>query len=121
MTLLDADVQVLKAKCGIDADRTPRKVAFCNFTILSDQVFTVEDALADARFSANPLVTGPPFIRFYAGAPLVFMEEVRLGAFCLLHPEPRNFTLGERAELQEMADRVTDAISDAWFALDMRR
>lgn len=118
VTLLDTDLQVFKARFGIDAEGTPRKVAFCNFTILGDQVFVVEDALADDRFKANPLVTGPPFIRFYAGAPLIFQEEVRLGALCLLHPSPRSFSLGDRAELQEMADRVTDAISNTLFGVD---
>lgn len=117
VTLLDTDVQVFKAKFGIDAESTPRKLAFCNFSILSDQVFTVDDALADPRFASNALVTGPPFIRFYAGAPLIFRQEVRLGALCLVHPEPRIFSLGDRAELQEMAGRVTDAISVAWFAI----
>jgi GAF domain-containing protein len=119
VTLLDTDIQVFLAKFGIGAAGTPRKVAFCNFTILSDQVFVVPDALADERFASNPLVTGPPFIRFYAGAPLIFRDEVRLGALCLLHTTPRSFSLGDRAELQEMADGVTDAISNAWFALDV--
>ncbi|OJF93669.1 GAF domain-containing protein [Pararhizobium antarcticum] len=118
VTLLDKDVQVFKAKFGIEANSTPRRMAFCNFTILSDQVFIVGDALADQRFASNPLVTGPPFIRFYAGAPLIFRQEVRLGALCLLHPKPRTFSLGDRAELHEMADRVTDFVSDAWYAID---
>lgn len=120
VTLLDTDLQVFKAKFGIDAGSTPRNVAFCNFTILSDQVFVVEDASADERFVSNALVTGPPHIRFYAGAPLVFQEEVRLGALCLLHPAPRVFTRGDRAELQEMADRVTDVICNTWFAVDIQ-
>ena len=120
VTLLDSDLQIFKAKYGIDGDSTPRKLAFCNFTILSDRVFWVDDAAADPRFASNPLVTGAPFIRFYAGAPLIFREEVRLGALCLIHPKPRSFSLGDRAELQEMADRVTDAITSAWFALDVK-
>lgn len=117
VTLLDTDLQVFKAKYGIEADSTPRKHAFCNFTVLSDRVFTVEDARADARFATNPLVTGEPFLRFYAGAPLIFREEVRLGALCLIDPVPRSFSLGDRAELQEMADRVTAAIACMWFRL----
>lgn len=117
VTLLDTDIQVFKAKFGIDGESTPREPAFCNFTILSDQVFVVEDALADPHLASNPLVTGPPHLRFYAGAPLVFQDEVRLGALCLLNPSPRTFSLGDRAELQEMADRVTDAMSNAWFAV----
>jgi GAF domain-containing protein len=120
VTLLDTELQIFKAKFGIEGESTPRQPAFCNFTILSDQVFVVEDALAEPRFASNPLVTGPPHLRFYAGAPLVFQEEVRLGALCLLDPSPRSFSLGDRAELAEMADRVTLAISNAWFAVANR-
>lgn len=119
VTFLDTDAQVFKAKFGIDAVGTPRKLAFCNFTILSDDVFVVEDARLDPRFASSPLVKGPPFLRFYAGAPLTFRREVRLGALCLLHPEPRSFSLGERAELREMADRVIDVIANAWFSLNV--
>lgn len=118
VTLLDTDLQVFKAKFGIEGKGTSRKVAFCNFTILSDQVFVVEDASTDDRFAANPLVTGPPHVRFYAGAPLILQQDVRLGALCLLDTSPRSFSLGDRAELQEMADRATIAISNAWFAID---
>jgi len=119
VTLLEADIQVFKAKFGTDAPGTPRQFAFCNFTILNDRVFVVEDATADPLFANNPLVTGAPFLRFYAGAPLSFQQEVRLGALCLIHPEPRTFSLGDRAELQEMADRVVDAIAHSWITLDM--
>jgi GAF domain-containing protein len=119
VTLLGVDLQIFKAKFGVDGASTPRNLAFCNFTILSDNVFVVSDALIDERFADNPLVTGPPFIRFYAGAPLIFQHEVRLGALCLVDPVPRAFSLGDRAELQEMAGRATDAISNAWFALDL--
>lgn len=115
VTLLDTDIQILKAKAGILAETTPRKHAFCNYTILEDRVFVVPDALADERFATNPLVTGPPFIRFYAGAPLIFQEEVRLGALCLIHPEPRTFSLGDRAELIERAERAVSMISNFWF------
>jgi GAF domain-containing protein len=121
VTLLDADIQVLKAKVGIADTTTPRNVAFCNYTILEDRVFVVPDATADARFATNPLVTGAPFIRFYAGAPLVFQQDVRLGALCLLHPEPRAFTLGDRAELLEMAERAVNLIADFWFEIDAHR
>ncbi len=117
VTLLEDDLQVFKAKAGIEASSTPRNVAFCNYTILEDRVFVVPDAAADDRFVSNPLVTGHPFIRFYAGAPLVFEEEVRLGALCLLDREPRQFSLGDRAELLEMADRAVSIIAAVWFEL----
>ena len=69
LTLLDKARQRLKAAQGIEPGDTPRDVAFCNYTILSDEVFVIDDALADDRFRDNPFVTGAPFIRFYAGAP----------------------------------------------------
>jgi hypothetical protein len=118
VTLLDVNELVIKAKHGIDADRTLRKPAFCNFTILTDQVFVVPDTWEEQRFASNPLVTGAPFIRFYAGAPLVFLRDVRLGALCLLHPKPREFSLGDRAELAELAGRATDAIARARFSME---
>lgn len=118
VTLLDTDVQVLKARVGIDAKTTPRSSAFCNYTILEDRVFVVPDALADPKFASNPLVTGPPFIRFYAGAPLVFQEEVRLGALCLIDPHPRKFSRGDRAELLERAEQAVNLIASHWFELD---
>ena len=121
VTLLDTDMQILKAKAGIAVEKTPRSVAFCNHTILEDRVFVVPDALADEKFANNPLVTGPPFIRFYAGAPLVFQEEVRLGALCLIDPAPRGFSRGDRAELLERAERAVNLIASHWFELDGHR
>ena len=121
VTLLDTDVQIFKAKAGIAAKSTPRNIAFCNYTILQDHVFVVPDALADERFANNPLVTGAPFVRFYAGAPLVFQEEVRLGALCLIDPAPRGFSRGDRAELLERADRAVNLIASHWFELDGHR
>ena len=64
----------------------------------------------DLRFASNPLVTGVPFIRFYAGAPLTYLRDVRLGAFCLLDTEPRGFSPQEQAELAALADEVVVAI-----------
>lgn len=121
VTLLDADIQIFKAKAGLAVESTPRNVAFCNHTILEDRVFVVPDALADKKFANNSLVTGSPFIRFYAGAPLIFQEDVRLGALCLIDPAPRAFSLGDRAELLERAERAVNMIANHWFELDRRR
>jgi GAF domain-containing protein len=110
VSLVDRDRQWFKAEQGLGVCETARDVAFCNYTILADEVFVVEDAQADARFAANPLVTGPPFIRFYAGAPLVYSRSIRLGSFCLIDTEPRLFSRGDRAELAVIADRATMAI-----------
>lgn len=113
VTLLTKDIQVLKARIGLDATQTPRKVAFCNFTILEDRVFVVLDTHEDTRFSQNPLTTGLPFLRFYAGAPLNYLTDLRLGAFCLLGTEPRDsFSAGESAELVDFAERAVQILVD---------
>ena len=110
VTLIEAEVQIVKARAGTDLEQTPRSVAFCDHTIRRDDVLVVRDARADPRFAANPLVTGAPFIRFYAGAPLIYRAGIRLGALCLADPHPRDFTPGDKAELMLMADEVVGLI-----------
>ncbi|WP_134500347.1 GAF domain-containing protein [Microvirga pakistanensis] len=112
VTLLDRTRQLIKAAQGLQAGETPRDVAFCNYTILTDDVFVINDAQADDRVKDNPLVTGAPFIRFYAGAPLIFLHNIRLGALCLVDTKPRPFSRGDKAELQLFADRVVKEIAD---------
>ena len=113
VTLIDRDKQIIKAREGSDLEETPRAWAFCDYTIRTDQVFVVPDATKDERFASNPLVTGEPFIRFYAGAPLIYLRDVRLGALCLLDGRPRGpeaFTLGDKAELVSLAEEVVSII-----------
>lgn len=106
ITLLTRDQQLLPARAGTGIECTPREVAFCNHTIMRDAVFVVKDAQRDPRFRDNPLATSGPRIRFYAGAPLTYQEGIRLGAFCLMDQAPRDFTLGDEAELMDFAERA---------------
>lgn len=85
--------QWFKAKVGLSANETCRSVSFCQRTMTLDDVFVVEDASKDPNYKDNALVTGPPHIRFYAGAPLITSRGVRLGALCVISPEPD--TIGE--------------------------
>lgn len=110
ISLLDDDRQWFKAKCGLDVSGTPREQAFCNYTILHDSVFIVPDAQADAAFSTNPLVTGEPSIRFYAGAPLTVAPETRVGSLCIIDRKPRSFSEEESRLLSRLAKIVTDEI-----------
>lgn len=113
ITLIDRARQQIKAAQGLEPGETPRDVAFCNYSILSDEVFVVSDALADERFKDNPFVINAPYIRFYAGAPLIFLKNIRLGALCVLDTKPRSFSRGDKAELQLYADRIVRKIA-AW-------
>lgn len=106
ITLLTRDKQLFPARAGTEIECTPRNVAFCNHTIQRDSVFVVKDAQLDPRFRDNPLTTAGPHIRFYAGAPLTYQEGIRLGAFCLMDSTPRDFSLGEQAELMDFAERA---------------
>ena len=110
VTLIDRSVQIIKGRAGTTLEGTPLSVAFCDYTIRADDVLVVADATKDPRFAANPLVTGEPFIRFYAGAPLVYRRDVRLGALCLIDTKSREFSIGDRAELALMADEVVSLI-----------
>lgn len=111
VTLVDEDQQWFKAECGLDIDSTSRDVSFCNYTILTDDLFVVPDAASDQRFCENPLVLGDPGIRFYAGAPLIIREGIRLGAFCIIDRVPRVLSPEQIGQLRDLANIVTAGLS----------
>lgn len=104
ITLLTAQRQWFKARVGLKAAETPREWAFCSHAILQRDPFIVEDALQDARFRDNPLVTGAPEIRFYAAFPLIGVNELALGTLCVIDREPRRLKSRELQGLEDLAN-----------------
>jgi CheY-like chemotaxis protein len=107
ISLVDDDRQWFKSKVGLQARQTPREHAFCAHAIQDpNNLLIVPDATQDSRFAANPLVTGAPHIRFYAGAPLVTSNGQPLGTLCVIDREPRQLQPGQLEVLQLLASQV---------------
>ncbi len=109
ISLIAEGRQWLKSKIGPLGQEIPRDTSFCQFTILSDEVLNVPDALRDTRFADNPHVLGDPNIRFYAGAPIRLASGLRMGAMCVIDTKPRPpLTDTERRRLEIFAQIVVD-------------
>lgn len=106
VSLVDADRQWFKAKTGLDACQTGRDIAFCAHAILDEVPFVVLNAALDPRFKDNPLVTGDPFIRFYAGAPIRVRGQA-VGSLCVFDAEPRFRFDGEQGRVLDFFARLT--------------
>ncbi len=95
---------------GLPARETSRTLSFCSHAILTSELMEVPDAQADARFRDNPLVSGPPYIRAYAGVPLVLPSGESLGALCVLDTVPRILTDAQKQALKTLAHSVVGEI-----------
>lgn len=113
ITLVDSDRQWFKSRHGLDADETPRDQAFCAHTILSSEICQVRDALQHPDFADNPLVSGPPHIRFYAGVPLRVRDGCRVGTLCLVDYQPRALDDRELGLLRDLGRLVEGELGAA--------
>ena len=104
ISLIDDQRQWFKSNVGLPGvSETPRDVAFCDHAIRDTALFEVPDATLDERFAANPLVTGEPDIRFYAGAPIVLADGERIGTVCVIDRAPHRLDEHQRTMLQSLA------------------
>lgn len=106
IAFIDERRQWFKSRSGIDASETRRDSAFFNVSAYSKKPLTVSDALDDARFKDNPLVTGDPHIRFYAGVPLISPDGFALGTLCVIDTNPRHATPAQLDALHALATAV---------------
>lgn len=114
ISLVDDHRQWFKARCGLDASETSRDIAFCVHAIQADDIMVVADAARDPRFADNPLVTGPPHIRFYAGVPIRLSLDdggppAALGTLCVIDTRPRMLA-DDQAEMLRHLARLTEEL-----------
>ncbi|WP_413726737.1 putative bifunctional diguanylate cyclase/phosphodiesterase [Sodalis sp. RH16] len=115
ISLIEAERQLFVASTGIATCETPRDISFCTHTIQTRNILVIPDTLADLLFRDNPLVTGEPFIRFYAGIPLFTRTGYAIGSLCIIDRVPRpDLNGGDRQNMQDLAALVMDK-------LEMRR
>jgi serine/threonine-protein kinase len=107
ITLVDADYQWFKARVGIEQTGVSRDLSFCGHCITGRNALVVEDTHLDARFADNPLVTGDPGIRFYAGVPLEVEDGSAIGALSVADRSPRRLTPMQLESLRCLARQIS--------------
>lgn len=114
VTLLDKDTQWFKAATGTEIACTPREVSFCNYTIKQEGLLIIPDTAADERHRNNPLVTGEPHVRFYAGMPLTTKDGLSIGSLCVIDMQPRELNELQISTLTVMAKQVANLMELNW-------
>lgn len=120
VTFIDSNRQWFKSSCGLNFRETSRDISFCAHAISRHGVMVIPDTHADAAFAGNPLVTGPPYIRFYAGAVVHGPRGQALGTLCTIDHQPRQFNDKQCEQLRQFADLVENEIRHT-YDLDILR
>jgi diguanylate cyclase (GGDEF)-like protein len=110
VSLVDAERQWFKSRLGLEASETPRDISFCGHAITGEDPLVVRDALEDPRFHDNPLVTGDPKIRFYAGYPISAPDGHAVGTLCVIDTKPRDVGSEELAYLADLGRMLEDEL-----------
>lgn len=110
VSLVDEERQWFKSHPGLPICETSREVSFCAHAIAADTPLVIEDAQSDPRFADNPLVTGKPHLRFYAGHPLRPSDSLAVGTLCLISDRPRAFSTRDRQLLASLAGQVDELL-----------
>lgn len=109
--LMDRTRLWFKSRIGIPHSQLPRDYSLCAQTIMQSHTIVVPNALADLRFTNHPMVTGEPFIRFYAGIPLLTVDGQAIGTFCVLDRHPRHLSQKQEQALSTLAQQVMSQLN----------
>ena len=110
ITLLAEECNWFKSAQGTSVDQQPREMSFCSHAIMGNDIFTIPDTLLDPAFADNPLVKGEPFIRFYAGQPIMYKGSP-MGALCIIDFMPRRLLFSENETLCTLAKCVESELT----------
>lgn len=117
VSLVDANRQWFKSCVGTDLTESTREVSFCAYAVAERDMLVIPDALRDNRFADNPVVSGPPYVRFYAGAPIFTQDGHCAGTLCVIDGRPRDFTEEDRERLRDLAAIVQQELTASSYAL----
>jgi len=92
LTLIDVNREWFKSCQGLSKTEGDRAISFCGHALVENEILIIPDTLKDERFKDNPMVTGEPYIRFYAGVPIMSSDDQRIGVFCIKDTKPRDFS-----------------------------
>ena len=110
VSLVDEDRQWFKARVGVAFCESERDLSFCGHAIMTPATMVVPDARLDPRFAGNPMVTGEPHVRFYAGAPLRLAAGEIVGTLCIMDTQPRHMDRTDLAILGALRALVVEEL-----------
>jgi phosphoribosyl 1,2-cyclic phosphodiesterase len=117
VSLIDANRQWFKSCVGTDIRESSREMSFCAHAVAEGEMLIIPDALRDDRFADNPVVSGPPYVRFYAGMPIYMADGHCAGTLCVIDGRPRDFTDDDRARLRDLAGLVQQELVASSYAM----
>ncbi len=118
VSLVDRERRWFKSNQGLPVEQTPRDISFCHHAISQKDVFVVSDTSLDPNFSANPLVTGPPHIRLYAGYVLRLGNGLAMGTLCIIDTKPRSFSHEDLQALRDLATIAENELAAIQLAIE---
>lgn len=117
VSLIDANRQWFKSCVGTDISESSREMSFCAHAVAEGDMLIIPDALHDDRFADNPVVSGPPYVRFYAGMPIFMSDGHCAGTLCVIDGRPRDFTDDDKARLRDLAALVQQELVASSYAM----